>query len=783
MPGEPLPRTRSHSVGSSSAAHRASRSDSSASNPDTQVNEGRSRPIGLGALSPGSFVAQPYSPWSDAPFGYTAPAFRAEWEREFAEQYYRPKSARLGAGVMMVSGIGLCVLHVLSEDGGRGGALWAMLNWGGEAVCGILSCFVVLVLSVPACRPFAVRNQNILSAVWTSTCIIAWNSVLAFDELRRSQFQMPPDEFGGTANITYHRGVRALGGGLEVPEITCQDADAVTTILQRSQRFETTGCIPGFLNGGVVAFNAAFYLIPSLLHLNNRAVTLSVLFSFVGQFSMGVGVGLSLMHFVATMAWLGVIGSWGAYYASKLRQLEKLEFACTKTIVFVTKQHRTLLYSLIPSDVLEKVVRGVEIRATEVPRASVLFCELDMSGMDMTRVEEFASALGDLLARFDTEVKESGMFKYQHVATGAKHSFIVCCPRVSCPNDEREQSSEYPGAYVHSLLLLAFTLLDIAQGSVGWPVVKDSGEGGEGGEWKGGERGVKVRVGLSHGPVAAIVLGICRRYYGIYGNTVNMGARMAQHAEHGTVCVDSDLAAVIRASGDSGLQSLALVSLGQVQVKGKGPLEVFRVMPQRQHAAWHPELCHAHAAGAGAGGLEKRPRGRRHSAHSTLALGGFEQLRGEAESCDSADAAAAAGGRTAATEETDDPAAEANIAAWSQQFENAYVERRFADGQADADRLGLTAGLLFHLLIVAWQFLNVVVPANKSYFQGHGVEVVLGIVCSRQCVDRCVEFCLLRCICSSAYSSPNRKPYTKPDTPHPTPHTLHPIHYPLPLRS
>ena len=83
-------------------------------------------------------------------------------------------------------------------------------------------------------------------------------------------------------------------------------------MLQKSQRFETAGCTPGFLNGGVVAFNACMYLTPPLFHMGPMAAKIAVSLAFVGQFGMGVGVGLSLVHFSATMALLAMIGSWAS---------------------------------------------------------------------------------------------------------------------------------------------------------------------------------------------------------------------------------------------------------------------------------------------------------------------------------------------------------------------------------------------------------------------------------------------------------------------------------------
>lgn len=140
--------------------------------------------------------------------------------------------------------------------------------------------------------------------------------------------------------------------------------------------------------------------------------------------------------------------------------------------------------------------------AKEVPLATVMFCELDMSEVDVNSVNAFVGALADLLGKLDKEVKRRGMFKYQHVATGSKHSFIVCCPRVACPFDRREQSREYPVEHVRALFLLAFDMIDLAQRSRGWPYTDKASR----------QQGIRVRVGASRGAIATVVLGICRRF-------------------------------------------------------------------------------------------------------------------------------------------------------------------------------------------------------------------------------------------------------------------------------
>ena len=471
----------------------------------------RKHSIRVSINKPGSFYSQPYSPWSSDTYftaEYEPPAFRAEWGLEFATYYYRPRPLLIATCIMAVSGCGLMALHMLDEDGGRGGIWWAVLNWAGEGVCGVMSACIAMLLCIPSCRPFCIKHYGAVAAFWTTTIIVSWNSVLAFDELRRSQFQMP-HELGGGDNITYSRNVKELAG-LKMAEISCQDMDVVTTMLYRSQRFETAGCIPGFLNGGVVSFNAAMYMVTATLHMGSRATPITISLSLLGQFALGMGVGLSRIHYVATMVLFVLVGSWGCYCSLLLRQREEWDFACAKAIVYVTNQYRTLLHSLIPTNVLEKVCKSDTISAAEVPSATIMFCELDMSEMDISSVDSFVSALSDLLGQLDQEVKKRGMFKYQHVATGAKHSFIVCCPRVSCPYDEREQSLDYPVEYIRELFLLAFDVIDIAQRAVGWPYRDEHPI----------KHGVKVRVGLFHGPIATIVLGICRRFHHTYSHMI-----------------------------------------------------------------------------------------------------------------------------------------------------------------------------------------------------------------------------------------------------------------------
>ena len=58
----------------------------------------------------------------------------------------------------------------------------------------------------------------------------------------------------------------------------------------------------------------------------------------------------------------------------------------------------------------------------------------------------------------------------------------------------------------------------------------------------GGGQTVEMKVGVNCGCVAGIVLGKCRRFYCLYGDAMNVAARMSANAKEGSVCVSPQIA-------------------------------------------------------------------------------------------------------------------------------------------------------------------------------------------------------------------------------------------------
>ena len=92
-----------------------------------------------------------------------------------------------------------------------------------------------------------------------------------------------------------------------------------------------------------------------------------------------------------------------------------------------------------------------------------------------------------------------------------------------------------------------------------------------------GRGAVRLRVGLHSGPCSAGVVGRSRPKYTLFGDTINVAARMEQGGLPGRAQCTAATAALVRAHDPAGRVGLEPRG-APVEVKGKGTMETFWIV-------------------------------------------------------------------------------------------------------------------------------------------------------------------------------------------------------------
>ena len=195
-----------------------------------------------------------------------------------------------------------------------------------------------------------------------------------------------------------------------------------------------------------------------------------------------------------------------------------------------------LLHALLPKKAADEI-RSI---GTVIPRryenVAVLFCDVTnfTSYCDKHEPEDVVSRLDALFVIFERVTARHGLEKIKTIGDG----FMAAGGLL-------QEIHDPIGSAVRCGLEMASTLIDAR---LGW----------------------EVRVGVHAGPVVAGVVGQERYQFDIWGDTVNMAARMVGISAPGTVSTTEEIFNRIEASFHG-------EALGEVNVKGKGPLCVFGV--------------------------------------------------------------------------------------------------------------------------------------------------------------------------------------------------------------
>lgn len=199
-----------------------------------------------------------------------------------------------------------------------------------------------------------------------------------------------------------------------------------------------------------------------------------------------------------------------------------------------------LLLSLMPASIAERLKRqgAGEVIADDLPAVTILFA--DIVGFTARAAALPAGRLVGFLNRvfqeFDRLAEEHGLEKIKTIGDAYMVAGGMPEPRA----DHAEAVAD-----------MALDMIAVTR--------KLSREFGE---------DVAVRIGIHTGPAVAGVIGERKQFYDVWGDTVNVAARMESHGEAGEIQVSRQAREAI---GDA----YAFVERGLVEIKGKGPMELF----------------------------------------------------------------------------------------------------------------------------------------------------------------------------------------------------------------
>lgn len=197
-----------------------------------------------------------------------------------------------------------------------------------------------------------------------------------------------------------------------------------------------------------------------------------------------------------------------------------------------------LLLNILPRPIVERLKKDQSAIAEGFDEATVLFADLVGFTPLSSKVSPttLVSLLNDIFSRFDALTEKHNLEKIKTIGDAYMVAGGIPVPH-----------ADHPVAVAR----LALDMREVVSN-----VVTPTGEP------------LQLRIGMHTGPVAAGVIGTKKFTYDLWGDTVNIAARMESHGEPGTIQVSERTAELIR-------DRFHLEPRGSIEVKGKGAMRTF----------------------------------------------------------------------------------------------------------------------------------------------------------------------------------------------------------------
>jgi class 3 adenylate cyclase len=251
---------------------------------------------------------------------------------------------------------------------------------------------------------------------------------------------------------------------------------------------------------------------------------------------------------VLATLYLFSFGALGAMAAYRLERFSRQVFLRERQIDQERLRSDSLLLNILPQAIVEQLKSSPSGRIAQAfDQVSVVFADAVGSTQQGARSgpEEFADALDELFRRFDLIADRHGLEKIKTI--GDAYLAVAGAP---VPMADHAEAAVAMAQEVRA-----------EAGQVRWP----SGIP------------IAVRVGVATGPAVAGVIGTRKFAYDLWGDTVNLAARLQELGEPGQVLVSEPTARQVADRFEFGPAQM-------VDLKGKGPTPVHALLGRHTDA-------------------------------------------------------------------------------------------------------------------------------------------------------------------------------------------------------
>jgi adenylate cyclase len=261
-----------------------------------------------------------------------------------------------------------------------------------------------------------------------------------------------------------------------------------------------------------------------------------------GLLPQGLFVASLMTNAVVSVAILVLVVSYALGEVARAEAAAEREYA----------RSERLLDNILPRPIALRLKgESSEIIADRHDEASILFA--DMAGFTAragdTSPDELVQFLNRVFSELDRLVERHGLEKIK--TTGDAYMVV----------------SGVPTARPDHARALALLALEMREAAADWRDPRG--------------RAVPIRMGLSSGPVVAGVVGTRKFFYDVWGDAVNVAARMETTGSEGKIQVSQDIHERLR-------DEFELEARGEIEVKGKGRMQTWFLLARKSRADDRP---------------------------------------------------------------------------------------------------------------------------------------------------------------------------------------------------